>query len=266
MNKGYHVLAIVALTYVSSLAGSSVAFFHEIDFKMYKDLAYLIAAMTFFGVIGNIFLVMALESIDLSLFGPINSFKPVVSLIFAVLFLKEYPTLLGIAGIVIILAGSVLLSRDGSVRGAGQYLKMIKSKGVLLRIVSLVFISAEAVCMKGIVSHTGSANAFFIWALAGTPCIFCALIAAKKAKSVIPKKSHTVSFFLVGILFAVLQYVSFVLFEHAQVGSILALFQLSSVLTVFAGRFIFQERYFVSRLAGSVIMAAGAFAIIMGGL
>ena len=59
-----------------------------------------------FGAVGNGFLVMALRRGDLSVLGPINSYKSVVGIIVGIVLLGELPSLMGLAGVAIIILGS----------------------------------------------------------------------------------------------------------------------------------------------------------------
>lgn len=52
-----------------------------------------------FGATGNGFLVKALQGGDLSILGPINSYKSVVGIIVGIFLLQEIPNIWGIAGI-----------------------------------------------------------------------------------------------------------------------------------------------------------------------
>ena len=54
-------------------------------------------------------------------------------------------------------------------------------------------------------------------------------------------------------------------FDSLQVGYSLALFQMSTLISVFLGYQYFQERQIRKRLLGSVVMAAGAVLIVMFG-
>src|SRR3954470_12329332 len=65
-------------------------------------------------VSGNVLLVYALRSGDLSMLGPINAYKAFVSLVLGIFLLGEVPTLLGLAGMVLILAGSVIVFATGA--------------------------------------------------------------------------------------------------------------------------------------------------------
>ena len=61
---------------------------------------------TILTVSGNVFIVQAVKRSDLSVLGPINAYKSVVSLIPGIIWLNEAPESMGLAGIVLIVAGS----------------------------------------------------------------------------------------------------------------------------------------------------------------
>ena len=61
-------------------------------------------------VSGNVLLVYALRSGDLSVLGPINAYKALVSLVLGILLIGEIPTSMGIAGMLLIFAGTRLTS------------------------------------------------------------------------------------------------------------------------------------------------------------
>ena len=80
-------------------------------------IAVLGLAVSYFGfatvlaVAGNALIVEAMRLSDLSVLGPINSYKSVVSLVPAFALLGELPGVWGATGILAILAGSVLLRK-----------------------------------------------------------------------------------------------------------------------------------------------------------
>lgn len=61
------------------------------------------------GAVCNCFMVMALEKGELSVLGPINSYKAVIGLIFGMLILHEIPNMYGIMGILLIISGSYFI-------------------------------------------------------------------------------------------------------------------------------------------------------------
>jgi drug/metabolite transporter (DMT)-like permease len=220
--------------------------------------------MTAFGVSGNILLVLALSQTELSVFGPINSFKPLFSLIFAIFILSETPTVLQLTGIAVLFAGSFLLARP-----SGGLRKLFASKGVLLRFLSLALISMEAVFLKRSVTLAGPLATLGCWAFAGTPFLL-AIWAISRKKSVksdlaavrndIPGAAGTI------ISYVAMQASTLFVFAYMPVASALALFQLSSILNVLLGRKFFGEKDFGWKFAASLVMSAGAAFIVTGNL
>ena len=65
-----------------------------------------ITASAMLAVAGNGFLIQAVKLSDLSVLGPVNSYKAVVSILPGILLLHELPTLPALAGVLLIVAGS----------------------------------------------------------------------------------------------------------------------------------------------------------------
>lgn len=59
------------------------------------------------------------------------------------------------------------------------------------------------------------------------------------------------------------QYTTNYVFDHMEVGLALALFQLSTIVSIFLGYRIFKEENITKKLIGSVIMVAGSVMIIL---
>src|SRR5205823_1778944 len=107
-------------------------------------------------VAGNTLLVQALRLSDLSVLGPVNAWKAVVSLVPGAVLLREVPGPAGLAGIGLIVAGSyALVDRDGGRRdgtaggrGRGAVARFVTDRGVQFRLAALVLSAVEAVFLK----------------------------------------------------------------------------------------------------------------------
>jgi drug/metabolite transporter (DMT)-like permease len=62
-----------------------------------------------------------------------------------------------------------------------------------------------------------------------------------------------------------MQFCTIVALDRIPVGSALALFQTSALISVFLGSKVFDEPHFLRRMSGAVVMVAGAALIILGG-
>ena len=64
--------------------------------------------------LGNLAMVAALRSTDISVFGPLNAVRPILALMFGWMFLREAPTAVGLAGIAVTVGGGVILFSENS--------------------------------------------------------------------------------------------------------------------------------------------------------
>ena len=153
----------------------------ELPFEFWK---YCILA-GIVGATGNGFLVKALQCGDLSVLGPINSYKSVVGIIVGIFLLGEIPNLWGIAEVHLV-----------------KEFKRIKIRDLF-------------------------------------------------------------SYFHLVLCIGTMQYTTNYVFDHMEVGYALALFQLSTIVSIFLGYRIFKEENITKKLIGSVIMVAGSVMIIL---
>lgn len=153
----------------------------ELPFEFWK---YCILA-GIVGATGNGFLVKALQCGDLSVLGPINSYKSVVGIIVGIFLLGEIPNLWGIAEVHLV-----------------KEFKRIKIQDLS-------------------------------------------------------------SYFYLVLCIGTMQYTTNYVFDHMEVGYALALFQLSTIVSIFLGYRIFKEENITKKLIGSVIMVAGSVMIIL---
>ena len=209
----------------------------------------LAAVMGLLGALGNYFIIKALSVGELSTLAPINSYKPVVALLAGLIFLKEVPSIEDICGIVLIIAGTYFVLNT---KGASN------KKAVFYRVLALIFSASEAVVIKKIIQLSGVANTFILWSLSGLLFSFLFMILSKNKPEI---KSYKYQFLLI-LSVGIMQYATNYVFANMNVSSALALFQLSTILSVFLGANIFHEKNLKRKLAGSIIMVIGAIIII----
>ncbi len=212
-----------------------------------------VAILAVFDVAGNVLLVAALERSDLSIFGPLNAWKAVVSLIFAVVLIHEIPKALALAGVALIVIGSILLTRMeapvASERGR---------HGVTMRLLSLVVLSLAAVYLKKLIVESTPLYAFAWWAVAGAPVAIAAAAIRRHPESVLVLRENRRDYLLLVATFGIAQLCVVFTFRALPVGVALALFQISTVLTMFFGHRYFDERGMSRRVVATAIMMTGA--------
>jgi drug/metabolite transporter (DMT)-like permease len=209
-------------------------------------------------VAANWLIIEAVRRSDLSLLGPINAYKPWVSLLPGWLLLGEQPVGWQWAGMALVLAGSLLLGGTGG--SAGRPGSLFLDRGVQLRFLALVFSAAEAVTLKRALAVSDPARAFAGWVLLG---FLVAVPFAWKARGACPNTraaaaSSLPSGLTLALTTGLMQGCTFVILDFLPTGIALSFFQLSAVLSVFLGRAFFGEPQFARRLAGACVMSLGA--------
>jgi drug/metabolite transporter (DMT)-like permease len=235
------------------------------DFWLPIGLAAMLA------VAANTLITAAMHLSDLSVLGPINAYKAIVSLLPGFVLLGEIPSLGGLAGMGAIVAGSYLLvdrsaapRRAGGPAGPGGPARLFADRGVRLRAAALVLSAVEAVFLKQALFAATPAVTFAWWAVLGL--VGAAAVRVWRGAAAVDLRTvgrNAGLFAALALTTGLMQYTTLVTLDGLQVGYSLALFQTSAVLSVLLGRMIFREQGFWRRLAGSIVMAAGAALIVL---
>jgi drug/metabolite transporter (DMT)-like permease len=261
--RGNHPLVVNFLTYlILSLGGTFLAFdvkWSELPFQfwMYSVLGGLV------GGIGNGFLVKALQHGDLSVLGPINSYKSVVGIIVGIFLLGEMPNTWGIAGMALIIYGSYYVLDTTEDRFSWA---LLKRKEIQYRIWAMVLTAIEAVFIKKVIIASSTVIAFISWCWFGAIASFLLLlyygtnISSGKISITI---SDVKQYLFLVISIGTMQFTTNYVFDNLEVGYALSLFQLSTIVSIILGYKIFQEKSIRQKLLGSVIMIAGSVIIIL---
>lgn len=217
-------------------------------------------------VVGNVLLVYALRSSDLSVLGPINAYKAVLSLILAVVLLREIPTAFGVLGVAAIVAGSfVVIDREPGQAHGSAIRQFAREFGVRMRLGALVCSATEAVFLKRALLLSSPLTTFLLWAVLGFPLAALAaglLLRSDLSTELTRLRREWRRYLWLTVSTGAMQLTTLLSFGALQVGYSLALFQLSTLLTVYFGHRYFRERNIGRRLAGSMIMVAGAMLIV----
>jgi drug/metabolite transporter (DMT)-like permease len=224
----------------------------------------MLAAATL-AVAGNTLLVHALRSGDLSILGPVNAYKSVIGLILSIFLIGEYPSPLGIAGVLLIVAGSYLVvDRQVDQPGRNAFVLFFRERGIQFRFAALILAATEAVFLKRAILLSSPWTVFVLWSILGVPLAAIAWLidgARVEDQIMILRRSWT-TFLALAFMTGLMQMTTVLTFDRMQVGYSLALFQLSTIVSVLLGYRYFQEQHIGKRLAGSIVMTAGAMIII----
>ena len=261
--KGNHPLLINFLTY---LLLSVVCIFIAIPVQ-WKNLGMQFWLYSILGgiagALGNGFLVKALQKGDLSVLGPINSYKSIVGIIVGIFLLREIPNLWGVMGIALIVYGSYFVLDTTEEKFSAA---LLKKDEIQYRIWAMILTAIEAVFIKKIILASSSTIAFISWCCFGAVFSFLFLFVYRLNLLTEIRKVELASFsrymFLI-VCIGLMQFTTNYTFAHIPVGYALSLFQLSTIVSVILGHRLFEEQDIRKKLVGSAIMIAGSIVIIL---
>lgn len=226
---------------------------YNVNYWGYVGLAGMLCTL------GSICLIKALQYGELSVLGPINSYKCIVGLVLGVFMLGEIPNFIDILGIILIIWGSWYIF--DTVKGGFNF-KLLLRKDIILRFCALFFTGCEAVVLKKIILLSSVRECFILWCVSGFIFSLILMFLLKvKFERFTPKDFGQVA--LVSLSLGLMQYSTNIVFKHLQVSLSLALFQLSGLVTVLAGYFVFREGSLVKKLIATIIMITGSCLILL---
>jgi drug/metabolite transporter (DMT)-like permease len=229
-----------------------------------------VAACAVLAVAGNALLVAAVRSTDLSILGPINAYKAVLGLILGVVLIRELPTLPGVLGVLMVLAGSgLVVDRSGNGPGHMAFVQFFRERGIQLRFAALALSATEAIFLKKAILLSSPLTTFVLWSTLGA-AVAAVAITLLPGRQRLPQqirmlRAESRTYVRLAITTGLMQLATVLTFGTLQVGYSLALFQLSALISVFLGYRYFHEQQMRTRIVGSLVMTAGAAVIVMFG-
>lgn len=236
----------------------------SVDWPSFSPMFWAICAVAgLLSAFGNGFLVRALQLGDLSVLGPINAYKSVVSMIVGIFVLREIPGVWGIAGIAMIIFGSYFVLDTMDERFSW---KVFLRKEIQFRLWAMILTAVEAIFIKQIIVMSNVTVSFIVWSWFGA--LFSVLIlpvfGVKPMTQLRRSNNHSLWIFLaLALTIGITQFTTNFVFNRMNVSYALALFQLSSIVTILLGWRIFKEKHIGKKLVGGVIMIVGAVVIIL---
>ena len=251
----YLVLGIICLPLLWLLnpAELSLHFWLNIFFAALFDMA------------GTLFLVMSLSKTDLSVFGPLNAYKVVISMLLAMIFIGEIPSLQGFIGVGIIVLGSYFLFPVSDHVNSNRLRQLVLQKGVQYRFLSILLFSVGTLPLKQAVILSDALTTTVFWCLIGFPLAIIAhrvFINDNFRSDLANAHNSLAQFIYLGSLIFLMQYMTMIVFSQLLIAYSLALFQLGMVLQVLLGYRIFNEKHIMRRLAASMVMIIGSLLVL----
>jgi drug/metabolite transporter (DMT)-like permease len=215
---------------------------------------------------GNLAMVAALRLTDLSVFGPLNAFRPVLALLFGAVFLHETPSSAGAIGVGITVVGAFLLLKPGQ-RNSASIPKEQVTRILTLRLLGLSLSTFAAVFLKRAAGAASAEMTLAGWILCGLICLGITFVFQPSQKTGLRNafQQYRDGYIWHAALFLAMQWITIRIFQETLLAYSFVFFQLGMILQVMVGRFVFREPAFKRRLAGCVIMALGSALILWKG-
>lgn len=238
----------------------------SVEWGNYDQRFWIICTISgIFCALGNGFLVKALSKGDLSIMGPINSYKSIVSMIFGIFLLGEIPEIAGLSGVILIIIGSYFVLDTLPERFSW---KLFRRKEIQYRFWAMIFTAIEAIFIKKVIQLSDVTTSFIVWCWFGAVFSLVLLLLFKIDINKHLEKTNKSIFgiFLLQIIcVGLMQYTTNYVFDNMDVSYALALFQLSTIVTVILGYLAFNEQKIAMKLLGSVVMIGGSVIILLFG-
>lgn len=214
-------------------------------------------------VVAVILYLKALKETDVSLAVPMLSFTPIFLIITSFLFLRERPTVFGMAGIVLIVLGSYILNATKGDRNLLDPLRSVLSHRGLRSMLIVAFLySISSNFDKLVVQHSdaifGSAVVYLFLGVS-----FFSLSYAKARHELFHARAHVTKFLTIGFVLALSAIAVNIAFTMEIVPYVISIKRISILLSVLMGGMLFKERHMLTRSVGALVMVIGVVLILV---
>ncbi len=212
-------------------------------------------------VVAIVLYVKALKASDLSLAAPMLSFTPVFLLLTGPVLIGEFPSFVGLLGVLSVFVGAYFLNLRKRTVGFWEPLRALANeRGVRLMLVVAFLYSITSVYAKVAVMNSSP----LFWVVSDS--LLCAVILFPffwlNSKNKLSKiQSGWKSLVLMSVSSALAVLSQMIVISLTLVAYIISIKRLSTVFGVFWGKLLFKEKDFKERLVGAIIMAAGIILI-----
>ena len=211
-------------------------------------------------LVASLLYIKAVKGYPLSLVVPLLSTAPLFMLFTSVVILGEYPSFMGLLGVVFVTLGAYTLNIHLREEGILAPLKAVyRVKGARYAVIAAFIFSVDTALGK--MALRASSPLFFSF--------FYSLLMGLAFSPVVLKMSPVPGvvvrdwrFPLVGLLFAVGVYSFLVAIGQANIAYVSGVGRLSMVIAVLYGRVFFGEIHWRQRLVGALIILAGVLLIL----
>ena len=224
---------------------------------------YAFAALVPIEALGYSLYVKSIKNSELSLVVPFLSFTPLFLLLTSFVMLGEFPTLPGLIGIIMVVAGAYVLHLKNLKQGILAPLKSIVSNhGSIYMLIVAFFFSITSNLSKIIVQNSSPlfATIMYLSSLSIALFLISLVMAGKK---IFQFKTEFKSLLPIGFFYGLMALFHNLAITLAIVPYIMSIKRSSSLFSVFYGHLWFKEKNIKARFVGAAVMVSGAALIIL---
>lgn len=226
------------------------------------DFVFWFAVLSSAGIfaVAAVLYITAIKLSPLSLVVPLLSFTPLFLLMTSPLMLAEYPSFLGLIGILFIVCGTYFLSFKDAGRGyLAPFRALVKEKGALV----MLFV-AFLFCIGSITNKLGAIHSdpfFFVVVNHIFISVFLFPLALMKSTSIRKMRVRLRDLTMAGLLNASESIFTQSAFSLTIVTYVLSAKRINILSSILYGHIFFKEERIIERLIGGVIMVFGVLLI-----
>jgi uncharacterized membrane protein len=212
-------------------------------------------------VIATILQLKAIKSSDLSLTIPLLAFTPLFLLITSPLILGQFPTFLGIIGVILIVIGSYVLNIQRTDNGyLAPFKAMIEQHGPKMMLIAAFILSITSSIDK--IGVLNSSPLFWAVSVHSFTSITLIPIIIHEFKNHLKLTGMDIRLlFAVGLFSALAILTQYIAITFLLVPYVIAIKRTSTIMSVLFGYLIFKEKEIKGRLLGASIMVFGVILI-----
>jgi uncharacterized membrane protein len=208
----------------------------------------------------GVILLLALKKGDLSLIAPIQTLTPLLILIIAIFFLNEAPKPIGLLGIMLVVAGGVLLDKSPKESIRSIMVRIVTYRPALLGVAAAALYALASVFDKGGLKLV-SVGVWIFYVYFFVFLFILPIVLIKKRREFIKLKEHKALVLSSSIFSVAAIYLQLLALKTAMVTYVLSIKRLSSVFAVILAYIVLNEKKALFRLKGAIIMVIGAILI-----
>lgn len=208
----------------------------------------------------SILYVKAIKNSDLSVGIPLLSFTPLFLLFFSPLIVHEFPSVLGLIGVLFIVAGSYILNIGEKAKGYLEPFKMlIKETGAKYMLLVAFLWTFTAIFFK--IGAVHSSLFFWVMTVNALTSVFIFPFMLKNRGKNNARKSNILNLVFLGLASGIQEIFYVLAVQISLVSYVISIKRTALLLSVGFGYFIFKEKNIKERLLGAALMLAGVVLI-----